>query len=236
MDTRQQMNSTVSSDEWYTPKWMIDALGPFDLDPCSPKDRPFDTATVHWTKEQDGLFMPWDKSFVWLNPPYSRQLLRQFVEKLAQHNNGIALLINRQDNLLFQEVIFPKATSMLFLRHRVKFLHPDGRSSHPPTGHCLVAFGEKANQRLRDCRIEGKYVRLNYTPCSFDAVPGSVADFILSKSAAAGSFNSQQAVVPVADVYTALKMQAFQAQEDTFAANMRNVMEAASADFSNPNN
>lgn len=48
MDTRQQKNKTVSSDEWYTPKWMIDALGPFDLDPCSPKQSPFDTASVHW--------------------------------------------------------------------------------------------------------------------------------------------------------------------------------------------
>ena len=204
MDTRQQKNKTVSSDEWYTPKWMIDALGPFDLDPCSPKDRPFDTATVHWTKEQDGLLMPWGKSFVWLNPPYSRQLLRQFVEKLAQHNNGIALLINRQDNLLFQEVIFPKATSMLFMRHRVKFLHPDGRTSNPPTGHCLVAFGRLADQRLRDCRIEGR------------------------------TFNSQQAVVPVADVFTALKMQVFQMQTDCFSSNMRNIMEAAApADFTN---
>lgn len=234
MDTRQQKNKTVSSDEWYTPKWMIDALGPFDLDPCSPKDRPFDTATVHWTKEQDGLLMPWGKSFVWLNPPYSRQLLRQFVEKLAQHNNGIALLINRQDNLLFQEVIFPKATSMLFMRHRVKFLHPDGRTSNPPTGHCLVAFGRLADQRLRDCRIEGKYVRLNPLPSSLDNVPGSAAEFILSKSAGAGTFNSQQAVVPVADVFTALKMQVFQMQTDCFSSNMRNIMEAAApADFTN---
>lgn len=31
-----QRNPVVSSDEWYTPKWVIDELGPFDLDPCSP--------------------------------------------------------------------------------------------------------------------------------------------------------------------------------------------------------
>ena len=51
MDTRQQKNAVVSSDEWYTPKWLIDTLGPFDLDPCSPEARPYDTATVHLTKE-----------------------------------------------------------------------------------------------------------------------------------------------------------------------------------------
>lgn len=25
-----------SSDEWYTPKYIIDSLGDFDLDPCAP--------------------------------------------------------------------------------------------------------------------------------------------------------------------------------------------------------
>ncbi len=30
MDTRQQKNPTVSSDEWYTPQWIIEELGPFD--------------------------------------------------------------------------------------------------------------------------------------------------------------------------------------------------------------
>ena len=207
MDTRQQKNKTVSSDEWYTPKWMIDALGPFDLDPCSPKERPFDTATVHLTKEQDGLLMPWGKSFVWLNPPYSRQLLRQFVEKLADHGNGIALLINRQDNLLFQEVIFPKATSMLFLRHRVKFLHPDGRTSNPPTGHCLVAFGRLADQRLRSCHIEGKYVRLNPLPDSSMDISVRAKEFLLRKSGPAGTFDSQKGVVHILDACTALEIQ-----------------------------
>ena len=170
--------------------------------------------------------MPWGKSFVWLNPPYSRQLLRQFVEKLAEHNHGIALLINRQDNLLFQEVIFPKAVSMLFLRHRIKFLHPDGRTSNPPTGHCLVAFGQQADQRLRDCRIEGKYVRLNAFSGSLDSTPESAAEFILSKSGAAGTFNSQQAVVSVTDAYTALKMQRFECQTEYFTQDIRSAMRA----------
>lgn len=28
--------SVRSSDEWYTPKEILDALGKFDLDPCAP--------------------------------------------------------------------------------------------------------------------------------------------------------------------------------------------------------
>ena len=162
MDTRQQKNPTVSTDDWYTPRWIIDTLGPFDLDPCAPplSVRPFDIAPKCYTKDDDGLEQPWE-GVVWLNPPYSRVLLRMFVERMVDHNNGIALLVNRQDNLMWQEEIFPSAKSMIFMRHRVKFLQPDGRKSSPFFGSCLVAWGDECDRRLRQCGIEGKYVVLN---------------------------------------------------------------------------
>jgi hypothetical protein len=55
-----------------TPRFVIDALGPFDLDPCPPKERPWDTARRHFTEADDGLSRPW-KGRVWLNPPYGPQ-------------------------------------------------------------------------------------------------------------------------------------------------------------------
>ena len=109
MDSRQQKNEVVSSDEWYTPKWLIDTLGPFDLDPCSAMNPPVQIAPEIYNIEQDGLSKEWDKNkVVWLNPPYSSKLIKAFVQKLAEHNNGIAIVVNRTDNLLFQEVIFSK--------------------------------------------------------------------------------------------------------------------------------
>lgn len=96
-----------------------------------------------------------------MNPPYSRSLLRPFVEKLAEHDNGIALLKNQVDNLLFQEVIFPKAKSMIFMRHRIKFIQPDGTTGSPFFGSVLVAFGHEADTRLRQSSIQGKYLILN---------------------------------------------------------------------------
>lgn len=162
MDTRQQHNPKASTDEWYTPKWLIDELGPFDLDPCAPPAdvRPFDIAPVCYTKDDDGLAQSWH-GIVWMNPPYSRALLRPFCARMAAHGDGIALLVNRQDNLLWQEVIFPTASSMIFMRHRVKFLQPDGQKSSPFFGSCLVAWGRECDCRLRRCNIEGKYVLLN---------------------------------------------------------------------------
>ena len=96
--------SSNTTDEWYTPKEIIDALGKFELDPCSPARRLWDTATRHITPEEDGLKQNWGGVRVWLNPPYSRPLIERFVEKMVENNNGIALLFNRCDSKMFQDV------------------------------------------------------------------------------------------------------------------------------------
>lgn len=162
MNKRTQIQPVASSDEWYTPRWIIEELGPFDLDPCSPLHPPYEIAPLSFNKEQDGLRSAWPaEALVFMNPPYSQPLLRHFVEKMAVHNNGIALLKNQVDNLLFQEVIFPTAMSMIFMRHRVKFIRQDGSSGSPFFGSCLVAWGQECDRRLQKCNIEGKYVVLN---------------------------------------------------------------------------
>ena len=40
--------NTDNHDEWLTPPEIIRALGPFDLDPCAPVNRPWDTANDHY--------------------------------------------------------------------------------------------------------------------------------------------------------------------------------------------
>ena len=52
-----------------TPPGIIQAFGPFDLDPCAPVKRPWATADNHYTIEDDGLLRPW-QGLVWCNPPY----------------------------------------------------------------------------------------------------------------------------------------------------------------------
>ena len=85
---RIEMNTTFeksanTTDEWYTPKEIIDALGKFDLDPCAPVNPLWQTAEIMYNKNQDGLTKKWIGR-VWLNPPYSRPLIEQFVKRLAE--------------------------------------------------------------------------------------------------------------------------------------------------------
>lgn len=70
--------SANTTDEWYTPKEIIDALGKFDLDPCAPVKPLWQTATQMYNKNHDGLTKDW-VGRVWLNPPYSRPLIEQFI-------------------------------------------------------------------------------------------------------------------------------------------------------------
>lgn len=161
MNTSFEKNSKNTTDEWYTPKSIIDALGQFDLDPCAPECPLFDTAKTMYNKNDNGLSKEWFGR-VWLNPPYSRPLIEQFVKKMADHGNGIALLFNRCDNKMFHDIIFEKATAIKFLRKRIRFLRPDGSPGNSPgCGSVLIAFGKDNANILKQCNIQGKYLILN---------------------------------------------------------------------------
>ena len=113
-----------------------------------------------YNKNHDGLSKNWIGR-VWLNPPYSRPLIEQFIKKMADHNDGIALLFNRCDSKMFQDIIFKKATAMKFLKNRIKFIKPDGTiGGQPGCGSILIAFGYENAKILKKCKLEGKYIRL----------------------------------------------------------------------------
>jgi len=160
MDTSFQKTKNTT-DEWYTPKEIIDALGTFDLDPCAPQQRLWNTAKLHYTKDDNGLTKDWSGCRVWLNPPYSRPLINQFVKKMIDNNNGIMLTFNRTDNKMFQDYIFPNAAGMMFMRGRIKFYKPDGtQGDSSGCGSVLVAFGKENAEILKHSNIPGVYVDL----------------------------------------------------------------------------
>lgn len=153
-------SSRMLNDEWLTPPEIIYELGPFDLDPCSPINRPWETAIDHYSKIDNGLSKRWG-GFVWLNPPYGKMAYR-WLEKLSQHNNGIALLFARTETKMFQKLVWGQATSILFIYGRLKFYDVNGIESKVNSGapSVLIAYGKEADYRLGTCHIEGKYIKL----------------------------------------------------------------------------
>ena len=149
------------SDEWLTPPAIIDALGPFDLDPCSPVHRPWDTAKLHYTIEDDGLAKPWGDNRVFMNPPYGPET-GKWLEKLANHGNGIALIFARTETEIFHRWVWQRADAILFLRGRLYFHKISGERGRSNAGgpSALIAYNPANADKLRTCGIAGHFVDL----------------------------------------------------------------------------
>jgi hypothetical protein len=141
-----------------TPRSIIDAVGPFDLDPCAAAPRPWDCAACNYTEADDGLSKPWH-GCVYLNPPFDRYQVGDWIRRLAEHGNGITLLHARTEAKWF-EPIWQRAAVILFMADRIHFHRTDG-SRHPANSGAppiLAAFGDDAAQRLYRCSIAGALV------------------------------------------------------------------------------
>jgi phage N-6-adenine-methyltransferase len=107
----------------------------------------------YWTREIDGLSMPWKYERVWCNPPYSN--IRPWVEKASKCEADIAVMLlpaNRTEQGWWQDLIEPGrrdgSIRVEFLRGRMRFIaaldtkiRPNQR---PPFGVCLVIFERRS--------------------------------------------------------------------------------------------
>lgn len=162
MNKSYNMNIDTGEKTWLTPPEIINALGPFDLDPCCPPTMPWRTAAqmVHWPN--DGLKVDWTGKRVWCNPPYGRESV-PFLRKLAENKTGggYAFLFARTDTAAWHEWVFPHAYGIMFLRGRIEFYRKDGKLLGPsPAPSALVAYTKQDFARLRESKLEGALLRL----------------------------------------------------------------------------
>lgn len=143
---------------WLTPPHIIEALGPFDLDPCAAPG--WSTAQEHYILPTDGLAEPWH-GMVWCNPPYG-QAVWTWLDRLADHGDGIALIFARTETAGFVEQVWGKASALLFLHGHLHFHYPDGTRAPANSGapSVLVAYGAEAAERLRGASLAGTFVSL----------------------------------------------------------------------------
>jgi hypothetical protein len=152
-----------------TPRWILDALGTFDLDPCAATVRPWDIARRNIVEAENGLTADWAEDEVFLNPPFDRYQVGRWVQKLADHGNGIVLLHARTETDWFAPVW--AADLIVFLGKRVTFCKPDGTPctvTNAKTGKVsvansgapvvLAAYGPKSVARLYAAKLPGHYI------------------------------------------------------------------------------
>lgn len=143
------------SDEWYTPRYIFDALGEtFDLDVAAPPEGPRYVPCRSWISS-NSLECKWE-GFVWMNPPFGHQSTKRlWLDKFFAHGNGIALVPDRTSAPWWKEQA-PRAGALLFVSPKIKFERPDGTiGEQPGTGTSLLAAGERGIAALSRARSLG---------------------------------------------------------------------------------
>lgn len=129
-----------TSDDYWTPKWVFDALGlEFDLDvACPPEGPPHTPAKAWYTQETDGLASPWWGT-VWMNPPYSNA--SAWVHKFLDHGDGVALTVVGKSKWMNRA--WAEADGFILLEQSMHFVQ--GRIPWPII---LWAAGDKCREAL----------------------------------------------------------------------------------------
>ncbi|MGF7156468.1 DNA N-6-adenine-methyltransferase [Novosphingobium gossypii] len=92
------------SDEWYTPKYVFDALGcTFDLDVAHPRNHTHTAMPTRRFFYEAALEQDWS-GFIWMNPPFGNSDRAKLVwmNRFFDHGNGIALTPDRTSAPWFQ--------------------------------------------------------------------------------------------------------------------------------------
>jgi hypothetical protein len=147
-------NGDTYSDEYYTPERYYKPLGNFDFDPCAGPSSCI--ATVN-NRAMNGLEITWEGR-VWLNPPYSKGAKEAFLDRLAAHGTGTALVPASTDTAWFAKA-FQQASAVLLVTGRINFTRPLNKKSANAGGNAYFAFGSHDAEMLLKSGIKGIVIK-----------------------------------------------------------------------------
>jgi ParB family chromosome partitioning protein len=137
-------------EHWYTPARYIEAarnvLGEIDLDPASDHHAQQTVrANQFFTLADHSLLRPW-YGRVWLNPPYSRGRIEQFVGHLIGeladgHVAAAILLTHANTDTNWFDQAGGDCAALCLTRGRIRFEDADGNKAAPDRGQAFFYFG-----------------------------------------------------------------------------------------------
>lgn len=152
--------------EWYTPVEYLESaravLGTINLDPASndfANERV--QAEMYYTEDDNGLNQEWYGN-IWLNPPYSSDSVKPFVEKLVNSSFDEAIvLVNNATETEWFNILISKASAIVFPKGRIQFDKRDGKHGSPLQGQAFIYYGEREEMFLKEFLKYGWGSKLN---------------------------------------------------------------------------
>lgn len=141
-------------DDWMTPGWLVqyarEVLGEIDLDPCSSDEaNQVVQAKTYYTKDMDGLAQGMFFGNVFMNPPYSRGIIDQFIDRLcdsyAQGSVQAAFVItNNVTETGWAHRLLASMGAMCLPKGRIHFVLPGGKlATQTRQGQILWYLGKE---------------------------------------------------------------------------------------------
>jgi len=137
------------NNEWYTPLYVLDLVrevfdGSIDLDPASClRANQRVMAKNFFDLKKDGTNQRWSGK-VFLNPPYSRKELGDFMRKVMselKHLDEIIILTNSGTDTKWNRTI--NSGLQAYTIGRINFVYPNGEvAGKPSRGQVFTYFGE----------------------------------------------------------------------------------------------
>lgn len=145
------VSQSTGENEWYTPSQYIElarkVMGTIDLDPASSATAQKTVkAKRFFTIAEDGLSRQW-RGNVWLNPPYSKDLIGRFIAALVDSYSErrvtqAVLLVNNATETAWFQSVSAWACGVCFPSGRIKFNDSSGNPKNSPLqGQAFVYLG-----------------------------------------------------------------------------------------------
>lgn len=111
-------------------------------------------APIYYTEEDNSLEMEWFGN-VWLNPPFGKVLLPQFLEKCNHEisygnvENIFCLIPARTDTKWFHEIVMKEVSHVYFIKGRFNFESPySGKGANAPFPSMLLIYNQKTHRPI----------------------------------------------------------------------------------------
>lgn len=152
-EMKAQITKPTAKEDWYTPEMYVElvrnVLGGIDFDPASSEEAQKTVRAAKFLTE-NGTILPWNGR-VFLNPPYSRGIMGEFVTRMVGHGNGIMLTNSSTDTDWWHRAL-EGCSAVCFTYGRIAFV--DGNTGLPvrnnSRGQCFFLYGKPYLNKFKE--------------------------------------------------------------------------------------